>query len=120
MAKGIRSKCKREARRELRKVLSIPIIKKQTLTAHKALVEGLKEKNQSSSIVSLKKVLGKGKGAEKAVAMEAEDADGDDEVEVPAEVEPPKSKSAIAKEEFVNKKKGSKPKNNPGKELVWF
>ena len=30
------------------------------------------------------------------------------------------SNSNKAKEEFIQKRKGSKPRNNPGKELVWF
>ena len=137
MAKGLRSKCKRAARSELRKVLTIPIIKKQTERVALKLQDGLKQKNKSTSILSLRKVLvarnknaGKGKGtslanglAQAMAGKEEKDAgDDDDADEMDAEdegEEGQQSNKQKSKEEFV-KRKGSKPRNNPGKEMVWF
>ena len=136
MAKGLRSKCKRAARSELRKVLTIPIIKKQTAAVASKLQDGLKQKNKSTTILSLRKVLvsrnkaGKGKGASLANGLaqamagkEDQDAgdEGDaDEMEAEDEGEEGQQSNAQkSKEEFV-KRKGSKPRNNPGKEMVWF
>lgn len=133
MAKGLRSKCKRANRTELRKAVSIPIIKKQQERVATKLQDGLKQKNKSTTILSLRKVLvarnknaGKGGGvslanglAQAMAGKEEQDAgdDGMDEEEEGEEGQP--SNKQKAKEEFV-KRKGSKPRNNPGKELVWF
>ena len=136
MAKGIRSKCKRAARTELRKVLSIPLMKKQTERAVHALTEGLKQKQQDT-LTGLRKVLVAQKpkkgasssssssssssaaGEDEAAAAAADEED-DDDVEMGAnEISAPKSNAAAAKEAFI-KRKGSKPRNNPGKEMVWF
>jgi hypothetical protein len=140
MAKGIRSKCKRAARTELRKALSIPLMKKQTERAAHALTEGLKQKQHQDTLTGLRKVLAAQKpkkggaaaassssssssGAAATADEEEEDEDEEgDEVEMAADTAAaaaPKSNAAVAKEAFI-KRKGSKPRNNPGKELVWF
>ena len=102
-----------------------PLIKKQNEKAAAALQEGLKQRTNSLSTSALRKVLvvkkkdDKGKKAsaptedEEEVDMELE---GDDEEEEAVTG----SNSSKAKEEFIQKRKGSKPRNNPGKELVWF
>jgi hypothetical protein len=137
MAKGIRSKCKRAARTELRKALSIPLMKKQTERAAHALTEGLKQKQHQDTLTGLRKVLAAQKpkkggaaasssssssGAAAAADEEEDDDEEGDEVEMAADTAAaaaPKSNAAAAKEAFI-KRKGSKPRNNPGKELVWF
>jgi hypothetical protein len=133
MAKGLRSKGKRANRTELRKVLTIPIIKKQTEKVASKLQDGLKQKNKSTTILSLRKVLvarnknaGKGggvmlaNGLAQAMAGKEEKDAGDDEMDEEVEGEEGQpSNTQKSKEEFV-KRKGSKPRNNPGKEMVWF
>jgi ribosomal protein L12E/L44/L45/RPP1/RPP2 len=122
MAKGLRSKCKRANRAQLRKTLSDPIIKKRVETLHKALEDKLKESRDGiSNFDSLKSAFqAASSGGDSAAGdMAIEEEDEDEEEDEEEEGEEFKSKRTIAKEDFI-KKKGSKARINPGKQLVWF
>jgi|Transcript_18509 ribosomal protein L12E/L44/L45/RPP1/RPP2 len=119
MAKGLRSKGKRANRAQLRKVLVDPIIKKRVETLHTTLKDKLKESREGiSNFDSLKSAFqaasSGGDGVAGDMAIEEEEEEEEEE-----EGEEFKSKRTIAKEEFI-KKRGSKARINPGKELVWF
>lgn len=123
MAKGLRSKCKRANRAQLRKVLSDPIIKKRVEVLSEKIKEGLKVKTGVSSISALKNAFQAASSNQQTTEedMTTEDIEEDDEEEEEEEEEEQefKSKRQLAKEEFI-KKRGSKARVNPGKELVWF
>ena len=118
MAKGLRSKCKRANRAQLRKTLSDPIIKKRAELISKSIKEGLEKKEGVSTINALKSafqaVNSSATSTEEDMTIEEEDEEEEEE-----EGEEFKSKRTLAKEEFI-KKRGSKARINPGKELVWF
>lgn len=120
MAKGLRSKCKRANRAQLRKTLSDPIIKKRAELISKSIKEGLEKKEGVSTIDALKSAFQAANGAVTSAEddMTIEDEE-DEEEEEGEEGEEFKSKRTLAKEEFI-KKRGSKARVNPGKQLVWF
>ena len=130
MAKGLRSKCKRANRAHFRKTLTNPIIKKRAELISQAIKEGLEDKEGVSTINALRSTFQvASSGAAAAVSensMIVDDEEGDEEEEeeeeevVEEEVgETFKSSKTLSKEAFL-KKRGSKPRINPGKELVWF
>ena len=122
MAKGLRSKCKRANRAQLRKTLSDPIIKKRAELISKSIKEGLEKKEGVTTINALKSAFqtanGSAASTEEDMTVEEEDEEEEEEEEED-EGEEFKSKRTLAKEEFI-KKRGSKARINPGKELVWF
>lgn len=128
MAKSLRSKSKRKNRAALREKLVIPKIKKTTEELAKKLQESLKQKG-GSSILALKAVLRPKETMEtsqsseqtvdtleQGVNEEAEDEAEEDEAE---EVNDEQS-AKRAKPAAQIRRKGSKPRANVGKELVWF
>jgi Ran GTPase-activating protein (RanGAP) involved in mRNA processing and transport len=127
MAKGLRSKCKRANRAHFRKTLTNPIIKKRAELISKAIKEGLEDKEGVSTINALRSTFQvASSGAAVAVAendMIVDEEEVEDEEEEEEEVEEVgetfKSSKTLSKEAFL-KKRGSKPRINPGKELVWF
>jgi ribosomal protein L12E/L44/L45/RPP1/RPP2 len=120
MAKGLRSKGKRANRAQLRKTLVDPIIKKRVETLHKALKERLKESREGiSNFDSLKSAFQAASSGGDSVAGDMAIEEEEEEQEEEEEGEEFKSKRTIAKEEFI-KKRGSKARINPGKQLVWF
>ena len=131
MAKGLRSKCKRANRAHFRKTLTNPIIKKRAELISKAIKEGLEDKEGVSTINALRstfQVASSGAAIAVAVAvaendMIVDEEEVEDEEEEEEEVEEVgetfKSSKTLSKEAFL-KKRGSKPRINPGKELVWF
>ena len=119
MAKGLRSKGKRANRAQLRLTLSGPIIKKRAEVIAKSIKEGLENKKGVASIEALKSAF---QAASSTTANAEEDMtieEEEEEEEEEDEGEEFKSKRTLAKEEF-KKKRGSKARINPGKELVWF
>ena len=124
MAKGIRSKNKRKNRSELRKVLSQPIMQKRLELQNEAIKRDLKEKMGGKTILGLKsKLIGKSTDASQkasvATAEDEDDADDDDDDDNNAMAEDQhQPKESIS--EKLKKKKGSKAKSNPAKELTWF
>ena len=127
MAKGLRSKCKRANRAHFRKTLTNPIIKKRAELISKAIKEGLEDKEGVSTINALRSTFQvASSGAAVAVAEndmivdeEGVEDEEEEEVEVEEVGETFKSSKTLSKEAFL-KKRGSKPRINPGKELVWF
>jgi CO dehydrogenase/acetyl-CoA synthase beta subunit len=115
MAKGLRSKCKRANRAQLRKTLSDPIIKKRAENIAIKIKEGLENKAGVTTINALKNAFKAAGSAEEDMIVE-EDEEEEEEEEEGVEF---KSNRTLAKEEFI-KKRGSKARVNPGKELVWF
>ena len=120
MAKGLRSKGKRANRAQLRLTLSGPIIKKRAEVIAKSIKEGLENKKGVASIEALKSAFQAASSttasAEEDMTIEEEEEEEEEEED---EGEEFKSKRTLAKEEF-KKKRGSKARINPGKELVWF
>ena len=129
MAKGLRSKCKRANRAHFRKTLTNPIIKKRAELISQAIKEGLEDKEGVSTINALRstfQIASSGTAAAAGndmVVDEEEGAEEEEEEEEEEEVvevgETFKSSKTLSKEAFL-KKRGSKPRINPGKELVWF
>jgi CO dehydrogenase/acetyl-CoA synthase beta subunit len=126
MAKGLRSKCKRANRAHFRKTLTNPIIKKRAELISKAIKEGLEDKEGVSTINALRSTIQVASSGAAAVAendMIVDEEEAEDEEEEEEEVEDVgetfKSSKTLSKEAFL-KKRGSKPRINPGKELVWF
>ena len=129
MAKGLRSKCKRANRAHFRKTLTNPIIKKRAELISQAIKEGLEDKEGVSTINALRstfQIASSGAAAAAGndmVVDEEEGAEEEEEEEEEEEVvevgETFKSSKTLSKEAFL-KKRGSKPRINPGKELVWF
>ena len=122
MAKGLRSKCKRANRAQIRKTLTNPIIKKRAEAISQSIKDGLVNKEGVSSIDALKSAFQASSSslpniseAEESMAVEMEEEEEEEE-ETGEEF---KSSRTLAKEAF-KKKRGSKARVNPGKELVWF
>lgn len=110
MAKGIRSKAKRQNRSFLRATLSEPIAKKRQEEINNSLQKSLDEQN-GSTIQGLKSLfpgssLGLKPVTTQPVAMETEEA-----------VVPKKTKKNDDKPKVV---KGSRARVNPNKPLTWF
>jgi Protein of unknown function (DUF2423) len=119
MAKGMRSKCKRANRAQIRKTLTAPLIKKRAETISRKIKEGLENKDGVNTINALKGAFQLA-GSSAATADENMLVEADEEEEEEEEVEEEfKSNRTLAKEEFM-KKRGSKARVNPGKQLVWF
>lgn len=123
MAKGLRSKCKRANRAQIRKTLTNPIIKKRAEAISQSIKDGLVNKEGVSSIDALKSAFQASSSSlpnisetEDSMAVDMEDEEEEEEEETGEEF---KSSRTLAKEAFM-KKKGSKAKVNPGKQLVWF
>ena len=129
MAKGLRSKCKRANRAHFRKTLTNPIIKKRAELISQAIKEGLEDKEGVSTINALRSTFQiASSGAAAAAAAENDmvvdeeegvEEEEEEEEEVVEVGETFKSSKTLSKEAFL-KKRGSKPRINPGKELVWF
>ena len=123
MAKGLRSKCKRANRAQLRKTLSDPIIKKRAELISIKIKDGLADKVGVTTFNALKSAFQASGGAvasaEEEMTVEAEGEEEEEEEEEEDEGVEFKSNRTLAKEEFI-KKRGSKARVNPGKELVWF
>ena len=127
MAKGLRSKCKRANRAHFRKTLTNPIIKKRAELISQAIKEGLEDKEGVSTINALRstfQIASSGAAAaENDMVVDEEEGveeeDEEEEEEVVEVGETFKSSKTLSKEAFL-KKRGSKPRINPGKELVWF
>ena len=126
MAKGLRSKCKRANRAHFRKTLTNPIIKKRAELISQAIKEGLEDKEGVSTINALRstfQIASSGAAAAAENKMVVDEEEGEEEEEEEEEVvevgETFKSSKTLSKEAFL-KKRGSKPRINPGKELVWF
>lgn len=109
MAKGIRSKAKKQSRSLIRQTVSEPIIKKRQEAINESLQKSLEEQN-GSTIKSLKSLFPGGSLGQKPisapVAMETE------------EVEPKKSSKKVDNKPKVVK--GSRARVNPNKPLTWF
>jgi hypothetical protein len=126
MAKGIRSKVKRANRTRLRKEIFLPNIKKRQETLHKQLVADLKSKG-GNSIQNLRSKLMpvRGKAVDDKMDAEGVGSDDEDEDEEEEQVldglgENVDRKALVEEAQNVGKKRGSKPRINPNKELVWF
>lgn len=110
MAKGIRSKAKRQNRSLIRATLSEPIAKKRQEEIAANLKKSLDEQN-GSTIKSLKSLFPGGSLGQKPIvaaapiAMETEP------------VEPKKTSKSDNKPKVV---KGSRARVNPNKPLTWF
>ncbi len=110
MAKSLRSKSKRHNRTQLRKEICLPrIVKTQEIIAKK-IQEDLAQKS-GTSILKLKAVFqGRGAGAKATPApLAAKEVVEEEKVVAP-----------IVAEAQPKAKKGSKPRHNPTKTLVWF
>lgn len=125
MAKGLRSKCKRANRSMIRKTLTEPIMRKRQAEMSEALQKEIAEK-RGDSIRTLSSLL---PGSKKEESNDQNDMDEDEEeLEVTdnnttGSGNVPKSGSKQKGFTFLRrnpKAKGSKPRNNPGKEMVWF
>jgi hypothetical protein len=122
MAKGLRSKSKRANRALIRKTVTAPIVQQRQAQMAEALRKELEEK-RGDSIRNLASLM---PGAK--VQKDEDEMDGDEEEDA-ADVEAQQG-GKIAKTgskqkgfSFLRrdpKTKGSKPRNNPGKEMVWF
>jgi hypothetical protein len=113
MAKGIRSKSQRKNRSLIRKTVSEPIMRVRQEAMAAALKKELEEK-RGSSLKDLKSKIPGGKVQIDGAVEENSDDDQEDEET---------GKEEKKKFSFLRKttgKKGSKPRNNPGKELTWF
>ena len=119
MAKGLRSKCKRANRAHFRKTLTNPIIKKRAELISQAIKEGLEDKEGVSTINALRSTFQIASSGTAAAAGNDMVVDEEEEEEVVEVGETFKSSKTLSKEAFL-KKRGSKPRINPGKELVWF
>lgn len=116
MAKGLRSKCKRHNRALIRKNLTEPINRKRQEEMAAALQKELDER-KGTSIRSLTLLPGKD-GADVKMAGNEEEEESEEEEE-----EPVKDNTKKKGFNFLRrnpKTKGSKPRNNPGKQLEWF
>ena len=116
----MRSKCKRANRAQIRKTLTAPIIKKRAEAISKKIKEGLENKEGVNTINALKgafQIAGSNAATtDENMLVEADEEEEEEEEEVEEEF---KSNRTLAKEEFM-KKRGSKARINPGKQLVWF
>lgn len=133
MAKGIRSKSKRANRTFLRKTLFKPQIEKRQKELHKKLITDLKSR-KGNSIALLKKKLSTSSNIcsalQQPVGKNEADVENDEkmsqesnkmETDDPEETKSSSSEGNEKKIKVINvKKKGSKPRINPNKELVWF
>lgn len=138
MAKGLRSKCMRKNRSLIRKIVSEPIIKKRQEKITEAIKKDL-ELKKNGSLTNLIKIL-----ASKQKKTNLKDKNGnntndnnDDDMnnnEIQEDDDDEEEDKVVQGENIakytgskltsikLNKTKyaGSKPRNNPGKELEWF
>lgn len=126
MAKGIRSKKMRKNRAQIRKTVALPIIRKRQEKLAEALKKDL-EKKAGKTITGLKGIFSKSneKKTSKTVSNGedvegSEEEDSDEEEEEEVEVQNVKNKMLVIGKPTMKVKKGSKPKINPNKPLVWF
>ncbi len=112
MAKGIRSKAKRQNRSALRATLSHPQIKKRQEDLAEALRKDLDEKN-GSTIKGLKGIFPVGGLSTASIAVQQATMEVDEE----NKVELKKKSNKLEKPKVV---KGSKARINLKKELSWF
>jgi hypothetical protein len=125
MAKGLRSKCKRANRSLIRKTLTEPITRQRQAEMSAALLKELAEK-RGDSIKSLASLMPN--NAPKVVKdveeddMDEDEAEEDNEEDAGGKVAKTgsKQKGFTFLRRTSTKTKGSKPRNNPGKQLVWF
>ena len=124
MAKGMRSKCKRANRSLLRKNLTLPIIAKRVEKVSNLIANDLMGKESKSSMLALKKAF----QTDKNVNTTNDEGEEEDEVDITGDyeheanniVDQSESKAAKRIKSLCVKRTGSKPRNNPGKQLVWF
>jgi hypothetical protein len=131
MAKSIRSKSKRKNRNALRQQISIPAIKIRQASISKKLTDGLAA-SHGSTLQQLKKTLASNSMTveEDEVEAEEENEDQNDEDIHPDEVKASEVRElppALNKNSKIkvllgasHKRRGSKPRNNPTKQLSWF
>lgn len=113
MAKGLRSKVKRANRAAIREKLTIPLQK----IRQEAISQNIKDSlnvAKGKSIRNLKSVLDSSSSSSLSHADEASA-----EIDAEAIIDDAKE-GQVVEERVKSKKRGSKPRNNPGKELVWF
>ena len=111
MAKGIRSKAKRQNRSLIRATLSEPIAKKRQEEINASLKKSLNEQN-GSTIKGLKSLFPGGSLGQKP-AITAE----------PVAMETEGAETKVSTKKDNNKPKvvkGSRPRSNPNKPLTWF
>lgn len=132
MAKGLRSKAKRANRTYLRKTLFSPNIEKRQKELYNKIMSDLKEKS-GNNIVALRNRFSN-KSAENGNLKNLDDdiVENNDECELVDDKDfpesiPPHSPDVVSPSVDVATKniesgsrKGSKPRNNPNKALVWF
>lgn len=116
MAKGLRSKCKRKNRSRLREELMLPVVKKRQDNIFKSIQDGIKQKT-GKTIVGLKSLLTTGKASSEVAKVTKPPVLEDDKME---KVDDVVEETDEPTQSFQPKKRGSKPRANPGKVLVWF
>ena len=121
MAKGLRSKCKRANRTQLRKVLVEPIIRNRTEALSKKLEDSIASKN-TDTILKLTNVFNRSNKKNKDDIMDEDNDDDDNNDDNNDDDDNKKKAKSIVLKDKLKKLKGSKPKTsrNQGKELVWF
>lgn len=113
MAKGIRSKSKRANRSLIRKTLTEPMMRERQNVMSAAIKKDLEEKN-GSSLKTLSKALGNSE------VMKDDDDESEEEEEITLPHTTDRKKEGFSFLRRNPKTKGSKPRNNPGKQLEWF
>ena len=117
MAKGLRSKVKRANRATLREQLTIPLQKKRQEAIAKKIIDDLN--TSTNALNTLRSTLQKDAKKSNTDTTDATDSMVTDKV-----IDAPKEKETkveiITQERSNRKRTGSKPRNNPNKELVWF
>lgn len=125
MAKGLRSKDKRANRSKLRNEITIPAMKIRQEIIAKRLSDDLKE-SSGKSITHLKKVLSNNKASESKTSKTSSSSNTvEDDIKTKGVGENKAklhkySKIILPTAATTIKKRGSKARNNPNKELVWF
>eukprot|EP00428_Durinskia_dybowskii_P064013 CAMPEP_0170385114 /NCGR_PEP_ID=MMETSP0117_2-20130122/16347_1 /TAXON_ID=400756 /ORGANISM="Durinskia baltica, Strain CSIRO CS-38" /LENGTH=120 /DNA_ID=CAMNT_0010640885 /DNA_START=50 /DNA_END=409 /DNA_ORIENTATION=+ len=120
MAKGLRSKCKRANRSLIRKTLTEPIMRQRQAEMSEALKKELAEK-RGDSITTLASLLPGNKAEIKKDEEDMEDENEEDATDNQQGGQLPKSgkQKGFSFLRRNPKQKGSKPRSNPGKEMVW-
>ena len=117
MAKGLRSKVKSANRATLREQLTIPLQKKRQEAIAKKIKDDLN--TSTNALNTLRSTLQKDAKKSNINTTDATDSMFTEKV-----MEAPKEKETkveiITQEQSNRKRTGSKPRNNPNKELVWF
>jgi hypothetical protein len=130
MAKGLRSKTKRENRSLQRKDRVTPALAKQQEGLCNKLTEEIKSR-QGSSLLGLGKLLGGSTAKVVNNQIEEEETTAiNEESEARGELASTRKDFGAKKKAFkaskplfkagAKKQRGSKPRNNPGKKMSWF